>query len=42
MTMKLLEETRPDIGNLSRYSPRPGTDAAEMIQIDIDRNEEKE
>ncbi|MEC8530102.1 MAG: tRNA (N(6)-L-threonylcarbamoyladenosine(37)-C(2))-methylthiotransferase, partial [Thermoproteota archaeon] len=35
MTMQLLEETRPDIGNLSRYSPRPGTDAAEMPQIDM-------
>ena len=35
MTMELLKETRPDIGNLSRYSPRPGTDAAEMTQIDV-------
>ena len=35
MTMELLKETRPDIGNLSRYSPRPGTDAAEMVQIDV-------
>ena len=35
MTMQLLEDTRPDIGNLSRYSPRPGTDAAEMKQIDM-------
>ena len=35
MTMELLKETRPDIGNLSRYSPRPGTDAAEMAQIDV-------
>ena len=35
MTMELLEDTRPDIGNLSRYSPRPGTDAAEMTQIDV-------
>jgi len=35
MTMELLEETRPDIVNLSRYSQRPGTDAAEMVQIDV-------
>jgi len=34
-TVKLLDETRPDIINLSRYSQRPGTDAAEMIQIDV-------
>jgi tRNA A37 methylthiotransferase MiaB len=35
MTMELLEETRPDVGNLSRYSQRPGTDAAEMEQVDM-------
>ena len=35
MTMDLLRETRPDIVNLSRYSQRPGTDAAEMVQIDV-------
>ena len=34
-TLKLLKETRPDIVNLSRYSQRPGTDAAEMEQIDV-------
>ena len=34
-TIELLEETRPDIVNLSRYSQRPGTDAAEMVQIDV-------
>ena len=34
MTLRLLEETRPDIVNLSKYSQRPGTDAAEMMQID--------
>jgi len=33
MTLRLLEETKPDIVNLSKYSQRPGTDAAEMIQI---------
>ena len=35
MTLELLRETRPDISNLSRYSQRPGTDAAEMPQIDV-------
>jgi len=30
-----LKETRPDIVNLSRYSQRPGTMAAEMPQIDV-------
>ena len=30
-----MKETRPDIGNLSRFSPRPGTEAANMIQIDV-------
>lgn len=34
-TIKLLEDTRPDIVNLSRYSPRPGTDAALMKPVDI-------
>ena len=34
-TIKLLDETRPDIVNLSRYSQRPGTDAADMVQIDV-------
>ena len=34
-TLKLLEETNPYIVNLSRYSQRPGTDAAEMKQIDV-------
>ena len=35
MTMNLLRVTKPDIVNLSRYSQRPGTDAAEMVQIDV-------
>ena len=35
MTMNLLRDTKPDIVNLSRYSQRPGTDAAEMVQIDV-------
>ena len=34
-TVDLLKETKPDIVNLSRYSQRPGTDAALMKQIDI-------
>ena len=34
-TITLLNETRPDIVNLSRYSQRPGTVAAEMPQIDV-------
>ena len=34
-TLDLLQETKPDIVNLSRYSQRPGTDAAEMKQIDV-------
>ena len=35
MTMNLLRDTKPDIVNLSRYRQRPGTDAAEMVQIDV-------
>ena len=34
-TVRLLKETRPDIINLSRYSRRPGTVAAEMPQLDV-------
>jgi MiaB-like tRNA modifying enzyme len=34
-TIELLEETRPDIVNLSRYSSREGTPAAEMEQIAV-------
>ena len=34
-TISLLEETKPDIVNLSRYSARPGTEAAELEQIDV-------
>jgi len=30
----LLDETKPDVVNLSKYSARPGTDAAELKQID--------
>ena len=34
-TIALLEETRPDVVNVSRYSQRPGTVAAEMHQLDV-------
>ncbi|MCH8915218.1 MAG: tRNA (N(6)-L-threonylcarbamoyladenosine(37)-C(2))-methylthiotransferase [Thaumarchaeota archaeon] len=34
-TVNLLDETRPDVVNLSKYSARPGTDAAEWEQIDV-------
>lgn len=33
-TIELLFETRPDSVNLSKFSPRPGTEAAIMPQID--------
>jgi len=34
-TIALLDETKPDVVNLSRYSARPGTDAAEWEQLDV-------
>jgi len=34
-TIELLKETTPDVVNISRYSRRPGTIAAEMPQIDV-------
>ena len=34
-TVNLLDEVRPDVVNLSRYSIRPGTEAAEWEQIDV-------
>jgi tRNA A37 methylthiotransferase MiaB len=34
-TVRLLDEIRPDVVNLSKYSARPGTDAAELKQIDV-------
>jgi len=34
-TIDLIKETRPDVINLSRYSARPGTNAAKMDQIDV-------
>ena len=33
-TISLLDETKPDVVNLSKYSARPGTDAAEWEQMD--------
>ena len=33
-TIALLDETKPDVVNLSKYSARPGTDAAELKQLD--------
>ena len=33
-TLSLLDETKPDVVNLSKYSARPGTDAAELKQVD--------
>lgn len=35
-TVELLDETKPDVVNLSRYSARPGTEAAEWEQIDME------
>lgn len=34
-TVELVRETRPDVVNLSRYSQRPGTPAAQMEQIPV-------
>lgn len=34
-TVKLIDETKPEVVNLSRYSARPGTEAAEWEQIDV-------
>lgn len=34
-TVNLLKETKPDVVNLSKYSARPGTEAAEWEQIDV-------
>lgn len=34
-TLRLIRDTQPDIVNLSRYSPRPGTEAAKMDQIPV-------
>ncbi|AJZ76498.1 tRNA (N(6)-L-threonylcarbamoyladenosine(37)-C(2))-methylthiotransferase [Candidatus Nitrosotenuis cloacae] len=34
-TVQLIKDTKPDVVNLSRYSQRPGTKAAEMVQLDV-------
>ncbi|RNJ80021.1 MAG: tRNA (N(6)-L-threonylcarbamoyladenosine(37)-C(2))-methylthiotransferase [Nitrosopumilus sp. H8] len=34
-TARLLDDVRPDVVNLSRYSPRPGTEAAGWEQLDV-------
>jgi len=34
-TVKLLKETKPDVVNLSKYSARPGTEAAKWEQIAV-------
>ena len=34
-TVDLLDETKPDVVNLSKYSIRPGTEAAKWEQIDV-------
>ncbi|WP_255464492.1 tRNA (N(6)-L-threonylcarbamoyladenosine(37)-C(2))-methylthiotransferase, partial [Nitrosopumilus sp. b1] len=34
-TVELLKETKPEVVNLSKYSARPGTDAAEWDQVDV-------
>lgn len=34
-TIQLIKDTKPDVVNLSRYSQRPGTKAAEMVQLDV-------
>ena len=34
-TIELINKTRPDIVNLSRYSARSGTKASQMNQIDV-------
>ena len=34
-TIQLIKDTKPDVVNLSRYSQRPGTKAAQMVQLDV-------
>ncbi|MFQ5711012.1 MAG: tRNA (N(6)-L-threonylcarbamoyladenosine(37)-C(2))-methylthiotransferase [Candidatus Geothermarchaeales archaeon] len=36
-TLNLMSEVRPDIINISKYAPRPGTEAAGMKRIDTKR-----
>jgi len=35
-TLRLLERTRPDVTNVSRFSPRPGTKASELAQLPVE------
>lgn len=35
-TLRLIEECRPEVVNISRFSPRPGTKAAKLKQIPVD------
>jgi MiaB-like tRNA modifying enzyme len=34
-TIQLISDTKPDVVNLSRYSQRPGTKAAQMVQLEV-------
>jgi MiaB-like tRNA modifying enzyme len=36
MSVDLIKETRPDVVNISAYSPRPGTKAAKMEKLDTE------
>lgn len=40
-TVRLLEEVRPHGFNITRFSPRPGTEAAEMEELDHDVKKER-
>ena len=40
-TIDLLKETRPDVVNLSKYSARPGTEAAGWRQIEVSKVKER-
>lgn len=40
-TVKLLEKIRPDVINLSKFTPRPGTKAAEMKQLPTETIKER-
>jgi MiaB-like tRNA modifying enzyme len=40
-TVELIEKTRPDIVNLSRYSARSGTKASQMEQIDATESKQR-
>ncbi|MBI4173999.1 MAG: tRNA (N(6)-L-threonylcarbamoyladenosine(37)-C(2))-methylthiotransferase [Candidatus Aenigmarchaeota archaeon] len=40
-TMELLEEVKPDMANVSKYSARPGTKASVMAQLPVDAKQER-